>query len=392
MSFTLERIEELSSEVRDGAADGEKEMRLADSNAKALRDCGVIRMLQPRDFGGQEASPREFAEATMALGALDGATGWVSGIVGVHPWELAVMDRRLQAEIWAEDPDTWVASPYAPMGTARPVADGYIVSGQWTFSTGNDHSDWVVTGATLIDAEGVPTSPPRTLHVVIPKSDYVVDHASWNVVGLRGTGSKTFKVDGAFVPDYRTIDSEFVTSGDAWRESGREGSLYKFPFWTIFPLGITSSLIGMAEGALATYFQAQRERVTAAGTKIKEDPYVLFALGEAAADIAASRAAILETVDRFWDTIERGETVTFEERAAGRRTQVAAAWRAVRATDAVFANAGGGSLQLSSPLQRFWRDAHAGLAHAIHVPGRTYHASSLTRMGVEPEGLLRGLI
>ena len=38
------------------------------------------------------------------------------------------------------------------------------------------------------------------------------------------------------------------------------------------------------------------------------------------------------------------------------------------------------------------RDAHAGLQHAIHVPGTTYHASALSQLGVEPEGPLRLLI
>ena len=134
--------------------------------------------------------------------------------------------------------------------------------------------------------------------------------------------------------------------------------MYKFPFSCIFPLGITSSLIGIAEGALACNMAAQRERVTVSGVPIKEDPYVLFAIGEAAAEIAASRAAILETVDRFWDMTEKGQEVSFELRAIGRRTQTAAAWRAVRAVDEIFARSGGGALQLSTPMQRFWRDAH----------------------------------
>jgi hypothetical protein len=43
-------------------------------------------------------------------------------------------------------------------------------------------------------------------------------------------------------------------------------------------------------------------------------------------------------------------------------------------------------------MQRFWRDAHVGLQHAIHTPGSIYHATALTSMGLEPEGPLRALI
>ena len=96
--------------------------RLPDETGKRLRDCGVIRLLQPTDFGGYEADPRDFLNAVMDVGNWCPSAGWVSGVVGVHPWELAFNDRRLQEEVWGEDPDTWVASPYAPSGTAMALA------------------------------------------------------------------------------------------------------------------------------------------------------------------------------------------------------------------------------------------------------------------------------
>ncbi|MBM4575525.1 hypothetical protein GS415_03540 [Rhodococcus hoagii] len=63
-----------------------------------------------------------------------------------------------------------------------------------------------------------------------PKADYTVDHESWNVVGLRGTGSKDFTVKDAFIPEYRTIDAEIVLSGNGAKHAGRDETLYQFPF------------------------------------------------------------------------------------------------------------------------------------------------------------------
>ncbi|QXF81629.1 Acyl-CoA dehydrogenase [Rhodococcus pyridinivorans] len=392
MGQVLDSVSEFADEIRADGAEGDTLMRLTDRSAKRLRDAGVIRLLQPKEFGGLEAHPREFAETAMAIGAMDGATGWVSGIVGVHPWEMAFFDPKAQEEVWGENPDTWIASPYAPMGVATPVDGGYILNGRWSFSSGTDHCDWVMIGAAVGDKDGNRLNPPQSLHVLLPRSDYRIDHDSWNVVGLRGTGSKDLIVENAFLPEYRTLRAERVMGGVAWQDAGRDETLYKFPFSCIFPLGITSSLIGIAEGALNCYIESQRERVTVSGNAIKQDPYVLSNLGDAAAEIAASRAALLETVDRFWDLTERGIEVTFEQRAIGRRTQVAAAWRAVRAVDEIFSRAGGGALQLSNPLQRFWRDAHAGLSHAIHVPGSIFHAATLTQLGEEPQGMMRSMI
>ncbi|MFZ2176011.1 MAG: acyl-CoA dehydrogenase family protein [Rhodococcus sp. (in: high G+C Gram-positive bacteria)] len=392
MGKVLDRIEQFSDELRAEGAEGDKLMRLSDTSAKRLRDAGVIRMLQPKEYGGLESHPREFAETAMGIGAIDGATGWVSGIVGVHPWELAFFDRKAQDEIWGEDPDMWMASPYAPMGVAKPVDGGYILNGKWSFSSGTDHCGWIMIGAAVGDADGKRLMPPKVLHVLLPRSDYDIDQDSWNVVGLRGTGSKDLIVKDAFIPTYRTLEADKVFDGSAPKEAGRTQTLYNFPFSCIFPLGITSSLIGIAEGALACHLDAQRVRVAVTGTAVKDDPYVLFAIGEAAAEIAASRAAILETVDRFWDMTEAGREISFELRAIGRRTQVSAAWRAVRAVDEIFARSGGGALQLNTPMQRFWRDAHAGLTHAIHVPGSIFHSSALTQLGGEPQGVHRSMI
>ena len=160
----------------------------------------------------------------------------------------------------------------------------------------------------------------------------------------------------------------------------------------MFPLGITAAVVGIAEGALAAHLDYQRDRVGAAGTAIKDDPYVLYAVGEAAADINAARQELLANVDRIWDIVDSGRTVSFADRAAGRRTQVRAAWRAVMAVDQIFAWSGGNALRMDKPLQRYWRDAHAGLAHAIHVPGTVFHASALSSLGIDPVGPLRAMI
>ncbi|MEU4838102.1 acyl-CoA dehydrogenase family protein [Nocardia testacea] len=390
MGQVLDSIMRHADEIRAGATEGESLMRLPDTTAKHMRDSGIVRMFQPQEYGGLESHPREAAETIMALAALDGAAGWVAGIVGVHPWELAFFDPRAQEEIWGPDIDMWMASPYAPMGVAVPVEGGYILNGRWSFSSGTDHCGWVMIGAAVGDAAGNRTD--KVLHVVLPRADYRIDHDSWNVIGLRGTGSKDLIVADAFLPEYRTLDADIVLGGNGWRHAGRDETLYRFPFSCLFPLGITSSLIGMTEGALACYIAAQKQRVQVTGVPIKEDPYVLFALSEAASEIAAARTALLETVDRFWDKTDRGEEIGFEERAIGRRTQISAAWRAVRAMDEVFARAGGAAVHLRTPMQRFWRDAHVGLTHAIHVPGTTYHSAALAQLGGDPQGPYRAMI
>jgi len=388
----LDRVAELADQFKDQAVEAEKLGQLPEATVKNMKAIGSIRLLQPEQHGGLEVHPREFAETVMATAALDPAAGWVNGVVGVHPYQLAYADPRVAAEVWADDVDTWMASPYAPQGVAKPVDGGYVFNGRWQFSSGTDACDWIILGAMVGDGDGKPVMPPQVLHMILPRKDYEIVADSWDVVGLRGTGSKDVIVRDAFVPEYRTMDGTKVMDGTAQREAGMTKTLYKMPWSTMFPLGISAATIGICEGALAAHLDYQRERVSAAGTAIKDDPYVLYSIGEAAAEIDASRQALLANVDRIYDIVDTGREVTFEERAAVRRSQVRAVWRAVTAVDAIFARSGGNALRMDKPLQRYWRDAHAGMAHAIHVPGTTYHASALSSFGVDPQGPLRALI
>ncbi|MFE8013902.1 acyl-CoA dehydrogenase family protein [Streptomyces antibioticus] len=389
----VRRIEEVSAQLAATAGETESLGRLSDESVKLVRQAGVMRLLQPADFGGYAAHPRDFAEAVMAVARNCGSTGWVCGVGGVHPWEMALMDRRLQAEVWGSDPDTWIASPYAPQGIATPVDGGYTLKGRWNFSSGTDHCDWIFLGALVGGPDGRPQEPVKGLHVVLPRSDYTIVPDSWDVIGLSGTGSKDIVVDGAFVPEYRTIDSADVAEGEkAAERADRSDTVYRLPFWAMFPLGITSAVIGIAEGALAAHLDYQRERVTAMGVRIKDDPYVLSAISEAAAEIAASRTQLLDGISRLYDKADAGQPVTFEDRAVVRRNQTRCAWRAVAAVDEIFARSGGNAVRRHNVMQRFWRDAHVGLQHAIHTPGSIYHATALTSMGIEPEGPLRALI
>lgn len=381
----MELIEERAEEIARLGPVNESLGRLDDRAAELLREIGVVRMLQPRAHGGLETTLVEFAEAVMRLASLDGSTGWVAGIVGVHPWELGICDPQAQKEVWGEDPDTWLASPYAPMGVITPVDGGYRFSGHWQFSSGTDHCQWLFLGAFLGDENGAPVVPRESYHVIIPRADYEIVDDSWNVVGLSGTGSKDVIVKDAFVPAHRVVTAASMMDGSAAKAADLDYTASRVPFSTAFPLGITSAVVGMAEGALAASMDYQRSRVQITGTQVRDDPYVLSTLGAAAEEIKAARVSLLENARRFEELAAAGHEFTLAERAASRRTQVAAAWRAVRAMNEIVVRSGGNGLRLDNPIQRFWRDAHMGLVHAVHVPGTVFHAAMLTDLGFTPE-------
>lgn len=74
------------------------------------------------------------------------STGWVTSVVGVHPWQISLFDEAAQDDVWKETPAVLVSSSYAPTGTLTEVEGGYRLTGRWSFSSGSDHCQWVLLG------------------------------------------------------------------------------------------------------------------------------------------------------------------------------------------------------------------------------------------------------
>ncbi|MFR9752480.1 hydroxylase [Nocardia sp. 004] len=387
----LEQIMQHQDDLRKEGLEADRLGRLADATVDTMKAAGSIKMLQPTTYGGFECGVREFAETVMAMAALNPSAGWVNGVVGVHPWQLAMADPRVQEEVWGADDNTWLASPYMPNGRAIAVDGGYRMSGRWSFSSGTDHCQWAYLGAITCDRDGNFVDPGM-LHVVIPRSEYSIVADSWDVVGLKGTGSKDLVIEDTFVPEYRVMEYSRLLDGTQVRAAGLSQTLYRMPWSCMFPFGITAATIGICEGFLAEAMDYQRDRITAQGTAVRDDPYTLYAMGDAAAQIRSAREALITNAEQIWDLVDANKEVGFARRAAGRRDQVHAAWQAVRAIDDIYPRCGGAALRMDKPLQRYWRDAHAGLHHAIHVPNTVYHAASLSSLDVEPRGPLRAMI
>ena len=374
MHEAVERINKSADVLREEAPKSDALGRLTDVAVQVLKESGGVRLLQPKKYGGYEAHPNDFFDWVMAVGNVSPSAGWVAGVVGIHPWEIALMDPRLQEEIWGEDNDTWTASPYAPFGRAKKVDGGFLFTGQWPYSTGTDASEWVILGGFVTDDEGNVGAPPDMRHFVIPRKDYEIVEDSWNVMGLAGTGSKDVRMTDVFIPDYRVVEARTMIEGGYADERQPDNPLYRMFFGLMFPAAICAGTIGIAEGALASYVDYMRGRVNVAGTVAKTDPFQLAALAEASADIAASRAHFQSEIARLYDQVVAGVDITPDQRLQFRRDQVRASRRVVEAIDKLFNLAGASAIHTDRPLQQYWRDLHAGASHICNVAEMSYVA------------------
>lgn len=376
----LDRIEEIQPYLRDQADRAEELRRLPDETAKKVKDTGVVRLLQPRRWNGYEADPRVFFEAVMAIASNCGSSGWVTGVAGVHPWEIAAFDDKAQEEVWGEDPDTWISSSYLPGGKARPVKGGYLLSGRWMFSSGSDHCQWAILGVQVLDEAG---ELSHSAHFLLPRTDYRIED-NWHVVGLAGTGSNDIVVEEVFVPAHRTATRDEIHECTGPGLVRNDAPCFRVPWGSVFPNAIAASVIGIAQGCLRSHMDYQRSRVTQTMGAVVENPMAMDAIGQAAGEIETARAQLLNNVGELYDFLVRGEAIPLPLRARNRRDQVQGVWRTVAAVDAIFARSGGNALRLGNPIQRFWRDAHAGLNHVVNVPDKAFASWASVAMGFDP--------
>lgn len=379
-------IEELLPVLRDRAQETEDARRIPDESIKALRETGFFKLLQPKPYGGYEADPVTFYTAVKLVASACGSTGWVASILGVHPWHVALFDAQAQQDVWADDVDTLVSSSYAPMGKATVVEGGYLLSGRWSFSSGCDHATWVLLGAPAFDADGKPVDFCTYL---LPIADYTIADV-WDTVGLRGTGSNDIVVDDVFVPQHRALSFLATSKCKTPGQKVNPGPLYRLPYGSVHPSTITAPIIGMAQGAYDAHVSYQRERVRAAylGEQSKEDPFAKVRIAEAASEIDAAWLQLTHNIDELYQKACQGEKLPFDVRLRVRRDQVRGTERAIAAIDRLFENSGGRALAVGTPIQRFWRDAHAGRVHAANDPERAYTMYGTGAFGLPVENAM----
>ncbi len=364
----LDAVRDLLPNFRDRAEDAERLRVVPEASVKELEEAGFFRMLQPRRFDGLEADPVDFYTAVKLIASACGSTGWISSVVGVHPWQIALFPDEAQQAVWGSDTSTRASSSYAPTGKASKVDGGYQLSGKWSFSSGCDHCSWVLLGGLVFDGDGNVVDFKTFL---VPRENYTIVDV-WNVVGLRGTGSNDIVVDDVFVPEAFTLSMSDTGRCYGPGQEQNPSDLYKLPFHSIFTGTITTPIIGMAEGAYAEHVEMQQKRVRAAylGEKASLDPFAAVRIARASSEIDAAWALLVNNIREEQAHVAKGETIPLAVRLKVRRDQVLGTQRAIDAIDALFEASGGRALAEGTYLQRTWRDAHAGRVHAANDPER----------------------
>ena len=377
----LSKAEALGETLSSRRRACESQSRIPQETVEDLHQAGLWRLLQPKRYGGAEAHPNTFMACQTAIAKHCPSTAWVYGVVGVHQWQLALFDERAQTEVWGDDTNVLISSSYAPTGQVERVDGGYRITGTWKFSSGCEFCDWAFLGGFVPPEEGAPKGPPDMRTFLLPKSDYTIDR-TWNVAGLQGTGSHNVVVNGAFVPDYRTHK---MSDGFKLKSPGNAintAPLYRVPFGLLFTRSVSTTAIGLLEGALDAYLSVARSKVSASDQRrVVEDPKSQEVCAEARAELESIKLVLERTFNELMETAEKGERPTIERRALFRYESAMAVQRCMEQVDKLMSQSGGTAIFADAPIQPFFQGVHAARGHYANNPAKP--AQNLGRVLLE---------
>jgi 3-hydroxy-9,10-secoandrosta-1,3,5(10)-triene-9,17-dione monooxygenase len=323
-----------------------------------MHAAGFFRVLQPRRWGGYEMDLGTFYDIEIALGEGDMSSGWTYGVLGVVSWFLGVMDDRAAQEVWGHDTTTLICSSTMPAGKATAVDGGFRLAGYWRYASGCEHCGWALLGGMV----HVDNTPPDWRFFLVQRRDYrTVD--MWQVAGLQGTGSIDVILDDVFVPAYRTqrLQDNFLLRGAG--QTLNTSDLYRLPFGQIFVRGVSTAGIGALQAMLTALIDFSRDRVSRAGGRSAESPFVQLLCAETAAAIDEMRTTLHRNFATLHDYARRSETPPLELRLQHKFQSSAVIERCTLLASRIFKSTGAAGLSDELPFGRILADLMAARQH-----------------------------
>jgi alkylation response protein AidB-like acyl-CoA dehydrogenase len=355
----FERAQALVPVVAARAAAATAARRLSPETIADYHDAGILKILQPRRFGGLQGRFSLFSRIVEELTYGCASAGWVYAVLAEHQWILASYPEQAQIDIWGDNPDAVAASSLAPRAAAKRAAGGWRLSGRYTFSSGCDYAQWAIIGAFL----GEMGDPRCVAYVLVPFTDIeIVD--DWQVLGLLGTGSKSLVLDDVFIPDHRIVMVADLYAGTPpGTDVYPEWPVVRAPRGFLVSYSLTPVPIALGRRGLKVACRSLAHRVSRGVTRLADSEYVQIAIGETAAAVETATLLLYTGRRRSTAAVDSGRRITMAEAHAARRDMVFAQHQVGWALERLCELSGARWVYDGDPLQQIRRDVMTILTH-----------------------------
>ena len=372
--------------VRGFQDEAERERRIPLPVVEQLREAGLYRMLVPRQMGGLQVDLQTFLRVVELIAEADGSSGWnLANNAICQLMALSLPDAGVE-EVFADNgADTILAGTGVPGGgTAVAVEGGYLVSGRWPFGSGCREAQWMVANFEVSDGDHVRTGPdgePALYRAFFRASECTV-YDTWDMTGMRGTGSHDWSVSSVFVPEHRTIyvpGRLLFNQWDRW-----PGVLYALPVHAITGAHHSVIATGIARAGIVAMTELAGAKVRRGREGLlRELVHIQDALARAEAVLSAAQAYRAAVTTEIWDTVAAGQETTLAQRARCRLAATFATDAARQAMELMFRAGGTTATQRTHQLARCWRDLYV-VGQSAGISPEWYPLAGRALLGLDP--------
>ena len=253
-SVLIERAKTVAAKWADRIQEIDSASKLPDELVADWIDTGLIATLVPKRFGGYELGLDTASEIIRIFSAVCPATGWVLAFYIAHNWIHCQFPERAQQEIFADGPSACSAGVLAPLFKLRPVEGGYRITGRTAWNSGSPHAQWIMSSGMVQGAE-----TPTAVTFIMPRSDVtLVD--TWDMEGMRATGSWDAVVEDLFIPAHRTLPSMSLFGGQTPGAAVHANPFYARPLILVTFTYSMAVFVGALRGVVDEFTNNLRTR------------------------------------------------------------------------------------------------------------------------------------
>jgi alkylation response protein AidB-like acyl-CoA dehydrogenase len=206
---------------------------------------------------------------------------------------------------------------------------------------------------------------------------------SWDMTGMRGTGSHDWTVTDVFVPQRRTVHVEGRLLINQWHRW--PGALYDLPVHAV--VGPHHSVIatGIARAGIDALTELAGAKVPRGRTGLlREHSHVQESVARAEALLGAAPTVRATVLSDIWGTVDAGQVTTLEQRARCRLAASFAVDSARQAMDLMYRAGGTTSSRRTHQLAHCWRDLQV-VGQAASVAPEWYALTGRAFLGMDTE-------
>ena len=376
----VQRARDLAPTIREAADRTEEEGQVPLDIMNAMHEAQLFRASLPRSIGGGEASPLELMEVCEIVAQQDASTAWCLGQALGCNWSAAYTAPDVAHEMF-DPPDSVLAwGPPDPHSKAIRVDGGYRVTGHWRFGSGSRNATWVGGHSMVYEDENTRATDENgrpVLRTMLMRKSDIKPIDTWQVLGLRGTGSDDYEANDYFVPE------GFTTWRDYQPDRHEFGPLYSIPLLTIYGMLFSSLALGIARTTLDDFIELAKVKRPHGGAPLAENAVIQSGVATSNAQLLSSRIFLRDVVAEHWGVLSANETPSLDLRA---RLRLAITWSMNQAREAVnfaFQAAGTNAIFEENPFERRFRDIHTVSAQGqSHVSN--YEPVGMAFLGMTP--------